>query len=69
MTMKALLGTAAVALVLGVTPALAQSAISLGHLADYSGATSDVQKQLAIPIGGAEGAGCSFPGPHQSPYL
>jgi branched-chain amino acid transport system substrate-binding protein len=42
MTVKALLGTAAVALMFGGAPALAQSAISLGHLADYSGATSDV---------------------------
>lgn len=42
MTVKALLGTAAVALMLGSTAASAQSAISLGHLADYSGATSDV---------------------------
>jgi len=45
MTTKALLGTAALALVLGipaaVTSASAQS-INLGHLADYSGATSDV---------------------------
>jgi branched-chain amino acid transport system substrate-binding protein len=42
MTVKALLGTAAMALLLGGTAASAQSAISLGHLADYSGATSDV---------------------------
>ncbi|MEH2510054.1 branched-chain amino acid transport system substrate-binding protein [Nitrobacteraceae bacterium AZCC 1564] len=42
MTVKALLGTAAMALMLGSTAASAQSAISLGHLADYSGATSDV---------------------------
>jgi branched-chain amino acid transport system substrate-binding protein len=42
MTVKALLGTAAVALMLGSAAASAQSAISLGHLADYSGATSDV---------------------------
>ena len=42
MKMKALLGTAALAVTFGATSAMAQTAISLGHLADYSGATSDV---------------------------
>src|SRR5690606_1746542 len=42
MTMKTLLGTAALALVVGTGSALAQSAIKIGHLADYSGGTSDV---------------------------
>jgi len=41
MTMKTLLSTASLALLLGSTAASAQ-AIKLGHLADYSGATSDV---------------------------
>ncbi|TXJ28363.1 MAG: branched-chain amino acid ABC transporter substrate-binding protein [Afipia sp.] len=42
MKMKALLGTAALTMTFGATSAMAQTAISLGHLADYSGATSDV---------------------------
>ena len=42
MTMKTLLSTASLALLLGSTAASAQAPISLGHLADYSGATSDV---------------------------
>src|SRR3954465_6860791 len=42
MTMKTLLSTASLALLLGATAASAQAPISLGHLADYSGATSDV---------------------------
>jgi len=42
MTMKTLLGTAAMALLLSGTAAMAQSAIKIGHLADYSGGTSDV---------------------------
>jgi branched-chain amino acid transport system substrate-binding protein len=42
MTMKTLLGTAAAVLLLGGTAAMAQSAIKIGHLADYSGGTSDV---------------------------
>ncbi len=42
MKMKALLGTAALAVTFGATSAMAQKAISLGHLADYSGPTSDV---------------------------
>src|SRR5438128_5978337 len=42
MTMKTLLSTASLALLLGSTAALAQAPISLGHLADYSGPTSDV---------------------------
>ncbi len=42
MTMKSLLGTAAAILLLGTSAAMAQSAIKIGHLADYSGGTSDV---------------------------
>jgi branched-chain amino acid transport system substrate-binding protein len=42
MTMKTLLGTAAAVLLLSGTAAMAQSAIKIGHLADYSGGTSDV---------------------------
>src|SRR3954453_13513729 len=42
MTMKTLLSTASLALLLGCTAASAQAPISLGHLADYSGPTSDV---------------------------
>src|SRR6266516_7590574 len=42
MTMKTLLSTASLALLLGSTAASAQAPISLGHLADYSGPTSDV---------------------------
>jgi branched-chain amino acid transport system substrate-binding protein len=40
-TLRLALGTAALALV-AATPAAAQSPIKLGHLADYSGGTSDV---------------------------
>ncbi|WP_458760177.1 ABC transporter substrate-binding protein [Afipia sp. TerB] len=42
MTIKATLGSAAIALLLASTSALAQSSIKIGHLADYSGGTSDV---------------------------
>ena len=42
MTMKTLLSTASLALLMGCTAASAQAPISLGHLADYSGPTSDV---------------------------
>lgn len=42
MTMKSLLGTASLALLLGTTTISAQAQIALGHLADYSGGTSDV---------------------------
>ena len=42
MTIKTLLGSAAVALLLTSGGALAQSTVKLGHLADYSGGTSDV---------------------------
>ena len=42
MTMKSLLGTAALAMLIGTGSAFAQSAIKIGHLADYSGGTSDV---------------------------
>src|SRR5438876_1637251 len=42
MTMKALLSTASLALLLGAAAGTAQAQIALGHLADYSGPTSDV---------------------------
>ena len=42
MRMKTLLGTAALTLLMSASGALAQSAIRIGHLADYSGGTSDV---------------------------
>lgn len=42
MTMKSLLGTASLALLLAGTTIPAQAQIALGHLADYSGGTSDV---------------------------
>ena len=42
MTMKTLLSTTSLALLLDSTAASAQAPISLGHLADYSGPTSDV---------------------------
>lgn len=42
MTMTKLLSTASLALLLGGTAGVAQAQVSLGHLADYSGATSDV---------------------------
>src|ERR1700704_6209802 len=42
MTMKTLLSTASLVLLLGATAGTAQAQIALGHLADYSGATSDV---------------------------
>lgn len=42
MTIKATLGSAAIALLLAGTSAMAQSPIKLGHLADYSGGTADV---------------------------
>lgn len=42
MTMKTLLGTASLAIALGVSSGAANAQIALGHLADYSGATSDV---------------------------
>jgi branched-chain amino acid transport system substrate-binding protein len=42
MKMKATLGAAGVALLVTSSGALAQSPIKIGHLADYSGATSDV---------------------------
>lgn len=42
MTMKSLLSTASIALLLAGTGATAQAQIALGHLADYSGGTSDV---------------------------
>lgn len=41
-TMTKLLGTAAAVVLLGGSAAMAQSAIRIGHLADYSGGTSDV---------------------------
>src|SRR5947209_14975543 len=42
MTMKSLLGTVSLALLLGAASATAQAQIAIGHLADYSGGTSDV---------------------------
>ncbi|MES2751951.1 MAG: ABC transporter substrate-binding protein [Pseudomonadota bacterium] len=42
MTMTKLLSTASLALLLGGTAGVAQAQVSLGHLADYSGPTSDV---------------------------
>ncbi len=42
MTMKSLLGTVSLALLLGGAATAAQAQIALGHLADYSGPTSDV---------------------------
>ena len=42
MTTKSLLSTASLALPIGGASAAAQAQIAIGHLADYSGATSDV---------------------------
>jgi branched-chain amino acid transport system substrate-binding protein len=42
MTMKSLLGTVSLALLLGGAATAAQAQIPIGHLADYSGGTSDV---------------------------
>src|SRR3954451_10243689 len=42
MTMKSLLSTVSLALLLGGSAAGAQAQIAIGHLADYSGGTSDV---------------------------
>ena len=42
MKISTVLGSASLALVLGVSGAFAESAIRIGHLADYSGGTSDV---------------------------
>src|SRR6202035_5410190 len=42
MTMKSLLGTVSLALLLGSAATAAQAQIAIGHLADYSGGTSDV---------------------------
>ncbi len=42
MTMKSLLSTVSLALLLGGAATAAQAQIPIGHLADYSGATSDV---------------------------
>lgn len=42
MTIKTYLGSAAIALLLASSGALAQSPVKIGHLADYSGGTSDV---------------------------
>ena len=52
MMTKTFLGTAALAVMLGGSSALAQAPISLGHLADYSGATSDVAERR-ISVGAA----------------
>ena len=42
MNMKSLLSTVTLALLLGGTASMAQAQIAIGHLADYSGGTSDV---------------------------
>ncbi len=42
MTMKSLLSTVSLALLLGGAAAAAQAQIAIGHLADYSGGTSEV---------------------------
>jgi branched-chain amino acid transport system substrate-binding protein len=42
MTMKSLLSTVSLALLLGSAATIAQAQIAVGHLADYSGGTSDV---------------------------
>ena len=42
MTMKSLLSTVSLALLIGGASATAQAQIAIGHLADYSGGTSDV---------------------------
>src|SRR5258707_7440121 len=42
MTIKSLLSTVSLALLLGSAAATAQAQIAIGHLADYSGGTSDV---------------------------
>ena len=42
MTMKSLLSTVSLALLLGGAASAAQAQIAIGHLADYSGGTSDV---------------------------
>src|SRR3954471_6973776 len=47
MTMKSLLGTVSLAVLLAGSSTLAQAQIALGHLADYSGGTSDV----GVPYG------------------
>lgn len=50
MTIKNLLGTVSVALLLSGMASAAQAQIAIGHLADYSGGTSDV----GVPFGQAE---------------
>ena len=50
MTIRNLLATASVAVLLGVSTGAAQAQISIGHLADYSGGTADV----GVPFGQAE---------------
>ncbi|HXQ04782.1 MAG TPA: branched-chain amino acid ABC transporter substrate-binding protein, partial [Bradyrhizobium sp.] len=42
MTMKSLLSTVSLALLVGAAATAAQAQIAIGHLADYSGPTSDV---------------------------
>ena len=42
MTMKTLLSTASLALLLGAAAGTAQAQIALGHLTDYSGPTSEI---------------------------
>ena len=50
MTITKLLGTASVALLMCSAGGVAQAQIAIGHLADYSGGTSDV----GVPFGQAE---------------
>src|SRR6202049_2095145 len=42
MTLKSLLGTVSLALLLGTAATAAHAQIAIGHLADYSGGTSEV---------------------------
>src|ERR1700692_1564832 len=50
MTMKSLLTTASLALLIGGAATAAQAQIAIGHLADYSGATSDVGTPYAQAV-------------------
>ena len=49
MTMKTLLSTASLALLLASAATASQAQVKLGHLADYSGATSDVGTPVPYP--------------------
>src|SRR5882724_9815028 len=50
MTMKSLLSTVSLGLLLGGAATAAQAQIPIGHLADYSGATSDVGTPYAQAV-------------------